>query len=348
MTYKLTLYREIGQIWHYVRLSVDAGTLITEAGCCGYMPDQRETISLPPGADVRARLQEEGAIWQQQGYNKPPYKTLFVMTLHFHLPPWKGAPAGAPWFDSWTELYLDPIEKVLEETCNAIPKGGERFSGNQLYYYMVLNPERARASVEKIAEQAQHRFALEVSIDRKEKAVQVPLNPNIPDFLQSMLRGFEQTARLLAGELPALISSDPLQPESHPLTAVNRVRGAEAAHLRQKLHEKWAYNCQWWTPPASVRTAAWFALDEVPESIKTEALARIGKHGKGNCYLLECDHGLFKITPEQIFSGVYEGIAFDSSFEWVVYFSKDFTITLAGEWLVGHGADMLQADPILS
>lgn len=345
MIYRLILYKQIEQVWHYVRLSVQEEGLCTEMGCCGSLPDRHETVSVSVNMEVRDVLKQAGQLWQQQGYGKPSPTALSVMTLHFQLPFWKGAPAGAPWFDAWTERYLDPIQKTMEETCNAIPKGDERFSGNHLFYYMVLNPEQARAAVEAVADNAGHEFALEVSIDRQEKSVKVPIDPNVPDFLRSMLQGFEQTARLLAGALPSLTPADPLQPENRPLTPDNRIRGEEAAYLRKALQEKWNFNCKPWSPPAAVHTATWFALDELSADIQQKAIGRIGAQGKGPCYLLECDHGLFQIAPEQIFSGAYEGIAFDAGFEWVVYFSRDFTVTFAGQWLVGQGIDVLQATP---
>lgn len=327
MIYRLILYKQIEQVWHYVRLSIDRGTLCTEMGCCGLLPERSETAPANTALEAREVLKQAGLLWQQRGYGKPGPKELSIMTLHFQLPLWKGAPAGAPWFDAWTDHYLDPIQKTMEETCNAIPKGDERFSGNHLYYYRVLNPELAKAAVETVAEKAQHRFSLDISIDKHEKPVSVSINPDVPDFLQSMLRGFEQTARLLAREWPLLTPVDPLQPENRPLTPDNRIRGAEAEYLRHTLKEKWGFNCQQWTPPPFAQTEARFGPDELSEDLKQTVIESIAARGTGPCYLLECDHGLFQIAPEQIFSGVYEGIAFDAEFEWAIYFSRDFTVT---------------------
>lgn len=75
---------------------------------------------------------------------------------------WTGYPAGAPWFDDWRSGYLDPVQQQLEETCNGIPRGNDRFSGNYMYYYVVFNTDAALEMVDQVAAVASVRFLLDV------------------------------------------------------------------------------------------------------------------------------------------------------------------------------------------
>jgi hypothetical protein len=68
---------------------------------------------------------------------------------------------------------------------------------------------------------------------------------------------------------------------------------------------------------------------------KKQAVAdMLEKNVKLPFYLLDCEEGLFEIGRDQIFSGAHEGMVFDDSLSWVIYFSHHYTLTFGGEWLV--------------
>ncbi|MBK6993724.1 MAG: hypothetical protein IPH31_01895 [Lewinellaceae bacterium] len=64
-------------------------------------------------------------------------------------------------------------------------------------------------------------------------------------------------------------------------------------------------------------------------------------------YLLDCETGLFEIDTEQIFGGLHEGMVFDATFAWVLYFSHHNTITFGGDWLVAAVKDLYAGQPEL-
>jgi|GEM_PF-612459 len=346
--YRVILYREIDKVWHFVRLSIAAPEqLLIETGLCGMKADQVQYKSLLRSTTDLEALRQEGLLWQAKGFGKPSYKHLSVMTLHFQLPRWRGAQSSAPWFENWAEQYLDPIYQVLDATANGHLKHHERISGNHLYYYSVFNPAAAKKAVEDISKAASQHYALEIYTGKREKTVNIPIDPSIPDYLRSILRGFEQTARILAEGLPILLpETDPLKPERIPFQPGDRVKGSELNLLRQLLKEKWGFDCQIWEPPIGIPTTV--CLDGVPEHIKLRVIDAIKLSGNGQCYLLECDYGLFRIEPDLLLNGVYEGIAFDVSMSWVIYYTQHFSVVFCGGWLaaaageLGHGSGQEQ------
>ncbi len=344
--YRLILYKHIGLHWHYVRLTVAEPTqLRTETGCCGQLPDFTQHSDLPSDTDAPTALRQAGADWLEQGYLRPSPKTLPVLTLHFQMPRWTGYPAGAPWYDDWTASYLDPIQAMLEATCNGISKGNERFSGNHLYYFTVFNADLAHQAVADIAATAMAKFPLSIHIGDEEKPIKIPLDPNIPDYLRSLFRTVEKTARLLARELPGLLPTDPLQAERIPATAPRRVRGDEAAQLRRALKEKWNFDSNWWNPLVESSPREVVFLNGITDDKKEAIEIEVRRHLSRPLYLLDCDTGLFEISPEQIFESAFEGIVFDGGLEWVIYFSHHYTTTFGGDWLVQVIRDTYRDEP---
>ncbi len=289
-------------------------------------------VEIPNGHSVLVFLQEQAAIWLENGYYKPGPKQLPVMTLHFQLPRWGGYPSGAPWYDDWTQDYLDPISEILEQTCNGVLKSNERFSGNHLYYYSIYNEKAAREAIAAISLKAKRKHPLSLHIGGEEKYIKIPLDPNIPDYLRSLFRTMEKTARLLR-DLPGMVGADPLQPI--PITEpARRIRGEKAIEIRQVLKDKWNFTSNLWDPliPAAVQETVFLngITDEKKQTINTEILKRL----KEPVFLLDCESGLFEISPDKIFEGAYEGAVFDSSYEWLIYFSHHYTTTFCGDWLI--------------
>lgn len=333
---RIILYKQIGSRWHYVRLTVSPHTQLSiETGCCGQNPDHAETAGIPANIDHAAALRQEGEKWLNRGYSKPHPHSLQVMTLHFQMRRWTGYPAGAPWYDDWTAGYLDPIQQVFEETCNGIPRGNERFSGNYLHYYTVFNTDLAQEAVEKIAASAPVKFLLDIHIAHREKQVQIPIDPNVPEYLRSLFRVVEKSARTIAHELPVFFPADPLQPEYVPNgSAIKRILGEDAAQLRRTLKEKWNFDSNFWDPLTPAAPSEIVFLNGMTEEKKQAVAAILNQKLKEPLYLLDCETGLFEIGIEQVFSGAHEGMVFDASFAWVIYFSHHYTITFGGDWLV--------------
>ena len=346
---RIILYKQSGTRWYFVRLSAtDDSALRVETGCCGQMPDQNETIGIPSNIDPMAALRREGEKWMERGYAKPHPHSLQVMTLHFQMRRWTGYPAGAPWYDDWTSGYIDPINKILDDTCNGIPRGAERFSGNYLQYYTVFNTDLAQEAVEKIAAAAPVKFLLDIHIANREKQVQIPIDPNVPEYLRSLFRVVEKSARTIAYELPVLFPSDPLQPEYVPNgSAPKRIIGEKAAHLRRELKEKWNFDSNFWDPLTEVSPSEVVFLNGMADDKKQAVAKVLSERLKEPLYLLDCETGLFEIRTDDIFRGVYEGMVFDSSLDWVIYFSHHYTITFAGDWLVEAVKDLYQQQPEL-
>ncbi|MFN0214527.1 MAG: hypothetical protein ACKVT2_09755 [Saprospiraceae bacterium] len=333
---RIILYKQNNHRWHYVRLtSMPNNELHVETGCCGQKPDNTETNAIPANVDAIAALRREGERWTDKGYSKPHPHSLQVMTLHFQMRRWTGYPAGAPWYDDWTSGYLDPIQQVLDETCNGIPRGNERFSGNYMYYYTIFNTDLAKEAVEKIAAAAPVKFLLDIHIAHREKQVHIPIDPNVPEYLRSLFRVVEKSARTIAHELPVLFPTDPLQPEFVPNGSSNkRIMGEEAAQLRSTLKEKWKFDSNFWDPLTQVAPSEVVFLNGMTEDKKQSISELLNKRLHEPLYLLDCESGLFEICSEQIFGGSHEGMVFDASFDWVIYFSHHYTITFGGDWLV--------------
>lgn len=318
-----------------MRLIAREGTCTTETGVCGMLPEHAETTAIPTGVDPETFLRQTGETWNKEGYAKPHQHQLHVMTLHFQMRRWTGYPAGAPWYDDWTTGYLDPIQAMLEETCNGVPRGNERFSGNYLHYYVVFNTDLALEAVEKIAAAAPVKFLLDIHMGRREKQVQIPIDPNVPEYLRTLFRIVEKSARSIASELPVLFQGDPLQPERLPEhNGRKRISGEQARNLRIELKDQWNFHSNFWDPltPASPREVVF--LNGMDEEKKQAVADLLEKNVKLPFYLLDCEEGLFEIGRDQIFSGAHEGMVFDDSLSWVIYFSHHYTLTFGGEWLV--------------
>ena len=346
---RIILYKQIGSRWHYVRLTtMPSAEINIETGCCGQKPEHTERSGIPDNIERLAALRQEGEIWTERGYTKPHPHSLQVMTLHFQMRRWTGYPAGAPWYDDWTSGYLDPIQQLFEETCNGIPRGNERFSGNYLQYYTIFNTDLAQEAVEKIAAAAPVKFLLDIHIASREKQVQIPIDPNVPEYLRSLFRVVEKSARTIAHELPVLFPTDPLQPEFVPNGAANkRIIGEEAARLRSILKEKWNFDSNFWDPLTQVAPSEVVFLNGMAEEKKQEISDFLSPKLQEPLYLLDCETGLFEIGTEQIFGGSHEGMVFDASFNWVIYFSHHYTITFGGDWLVAAVKDCYREQPEL-
>jgi hypothetical protein len=347
MSYRLILYKQNDSRWHYVRLTAaPENALLLETGVCGQLPTHSEQRALPENADPQATLRLEGEKWQAQGYGKPHQHSLQVMTLHFQMRRWHGYPAGAPWYDDWTAGYLDPVQEALEKTCNGIPRGNERFSGNYLHYYAVFNTDLAQETVEQIAAAAPVKFLLDIHVGRREKQVHIPIDPNVPEYLRTLFRIVEKSARTIASELPVLFPGDPLQPEwiTNSLTT-KRIRGNEAIRLRHELKEKWNFDSSFWDPLTQASPHEVVFLNGMADDKKQAVVGHIQQQSSAPLYLLDCETGLFEIESDQIFSGAHEGMVFDASLAWVIYFSHHYTITFGGDWLVAAVKDLYRDEP---
>jgi hypothetical protein len=237
---------------------------------------------------------------------------------------------------------------VLDETCNGIPRGNERFSGNYLHYYTIFNSDLAKEAVEKIAAAAPVKFLLDIHIASREKQVQIPIDPNVPEYLRSLFRVVEKSARTIARELPVLFPTDPLQPEFVPdAAAQKRITGTAAAQLRSTLKEKWNFDSNFWDPLTEVSPSEVVFLNGMAEDKKKAIAALLQQKFQEPLYLLDCETGLFEIGTDQIFGGSHEGMVFDAGFEWVIYFSHHYTISFGGEWLVAAVQDLYQDQPEL-
>jgi hypothetical protein len=347
--YQLILYKKIGQRWHYVRLTnTPDHQIVTETGCCGQAPDS--TVLLRPDSvvtDPVSMLRQEAEKWATAGYHKPHQNDLQIMTLHFQMQRWRGYPAGAPWYDDWVTGYLDPIEAALAHTKNGIPRGNERFSGNYLHHYAIFNSDLALEAVEKIAAAAPVKFLLDIHIGRREKQVQIPIDPNVPEYLRSLFRIVEKSARTIASELPVLFPGDSMQPELVPDHSFKRVLGEESLRLRQLLKEKWNFDSSFWDPLTQASPSEVVFLNGMPEDKKQQIVGWIRQRMTQPLYLIDCETGLFEIGPEQIFSSAHEGMVFDASLEWVIYFSHHYTLTFGGEWLIEAVKEMYSDTPEL-
>ncbi|MBX2891420.1 MAG: hypothetical protein KF734_10865 [Saprospiraceae bacterium] len=345
--YRLILYQQYGGRWHYVRLTAESGSVLrTDTGVCGLPPEKEEVASLAPETDPQAALRAAGAEWQAQGWRKPAPQEVLVLTLHFQMRRWHGYPAGAPWYDDLTAGYLDPIQEALETHCNGIPRGNDRFSGNYLYYFTIFNSDLALETVERIAAAAPVQFLLDIHIGRREKQVHIPIDPNVPEYLRSLFRVVEKSARTIAHELPVLFPGDPLQPE--PVlngAAPKRVRGEQAALLRRILKEKWNFDSNFWNPLTDASPTQVVFLNGMAEEKTQQVIQMIRQRYEAPLYMLDCEEGLFEIVPESIFKGVYEGVVFDASAAWIIYFSHHHTVTFGGEWLVPAVKELYKEQP---
>lgn len=345
--FRIILYQQRENRWHYVRLTAENGSqLRTETGLCGTMPEYSGCTALPEGVDAAAALHEAGLEWQSRGWGKPSPNDILVLTLHFQMRRWSGYPASAPWHDALTGDYLDPVRHALESTCNGIPRGNDRFSGNHLYHYAIFNSDLALEAVERIAAAAPVKFLLDIHIGRREKQVQIPIDPNVPEYLRSLFRVVEKSARTIASELPVLFPGDPLRQE--PVlngSAPRRVRGERAADLRDALREKWNFESSFWNPLTEASPSQVVFLNGMSAD-KTRLVTRaIRQRCEAPLYQLDCEEGLFEISPDDIFRDAFEGVVFDASLEWIIYFSHHHTVTFGGDWLVAAVKELYSEQP---
>lgn len=345
--YRIILYQQRESRWHYVRLTSESEReMRIETGRCGQLPDTTNLKPIPPGIDALAALRKEGAHWQANGWRKPVPHEVQVLTLHFQMRRWHGYPAGAPWYDDLTAGYLDPIRSAFEADSNGVFRGHERFSGNYLYHYTIFNSDLALETVERIAAAAPVKFLLDIHIGRREKQVNIPIDPNVPEYLRSLFRVVEKSARSIASELPVLFPGDPLLPERVLNgSARKRVRGEEAARLRRILKEKWNFDSNFWNPLTDASPNQVVFLNEMSDDKKKQATDLIRKNLHTPLYLLDCEEGLFEISPNEIFKDVFEGVVFDSQLDWVIYFSHHHTVTFGGEWLVPAVKELYREEP---
>jgi len=345
--YRIILYQQRESRWHYVRLTSESEREIrTETGRCGQLPDQTDIAPIPRGTDALAALRKAGARWQAEGWHKPGPNEVLVLTLHFQMRRWHGYPAGAPWYDDLTAGYLDPIRTAFETDCNGIFRGHERFSGNYLYHYTIFNSDLALETVERIAAAAPVKFLLDIHIGRREKQVHIPIDPNVPEYLRSLFRVVEKSARSIASELPVLFPGDPLLPE--PVlngSSRKRVRGEEAARLRRVLKEKWNFDSNFWNPLTDASPAQVVFLNGMSADKTEQVTDLIRQRLSTPLYLLDCEEGLFEIAPDEIFKGNFEGVVFDSNLDWVIYFSHHHTVTFGGDWLMPAVKDLYKEEP---
>jgi len=345
--YRIILYQLQESRWHYVRLTSESESeMRIETGRCGQLPDQTDTAPIPPGTDVTSALRKAGAQWQAKGWNKPGPNEVLVLTLHFQMRRWHGYPAGAPWYDDLTAGYLDPIRTAFDTDCNGIFRGHERFSGNYLYHYTIFNSDLALETVERIAAAAPVKFLLDIHIGRREKQVHIPIDPNVPEYLRSLFRVVEKSARSIASELPVLFPGDPLLPEQVLNgSARKRVRGEEAAHLRRMLKEKWNFDSNFWNPLTDASPAQVVFLNGMSVDKTEQVTDLIRERLDTPLYLLDCEEGLFEISPDEIFKGNFEGVVFDHNLDWVIYFSHHHTVTFGGDWLMPAVKDLYKEEP---
>jgi len=344
-TYRITLYKQIEERWQYVRLSATPeGALRTEEGICGYTSGKAHISLIPAGTDAETALRKAGEMWLLDGYQRMP-QGLQMMTLHFRMPKWRGLPAGAPWFEEWCQFYLDPVRTALQVTGNGIPQGEERFSGNYLFFFAVPNPDMARQNVALVAAASPVQFDFEIYIGEENKQVEIPISPDVPDFLQEFLRGFEASARTIARGL-AKVSVDALQPELVIDHAQRRVKGEEATVLKQRLRERWNFECQFWDPVSHAAPGEVVYLQQ-PEALeyKQQIAAALRQEGQQQFYLLDCENGLFRIEPEEIFDWTHEGMIFSAALDWVIYCSFYQTVTFGGEHLVSQVRKIFSTRP---
>ena len=116
-------------------------------------------------------------------------------------------------------------------------------------------------------------------------------------------------------------------------------------HRQTALKEKWNFDSNWWNPlvESSPRDVVFLngLTDDKKHAIETEVRRRLSRP----LYQLDCDTGLFEITPEQIFEFAFEGVVFDGGLEWVIYFSHHYTTTFGGDWLVQAVRDAYRDEP---
>jgi hypothetical protein len=334
--YRLTLYKQIDTVWHYCQMTAnDAGKLITVFGKCGDAPEQRTEILLPADADPFNALQEAGTQWRLQGFDYPRRKDMQIMSLHFRVANMSGWPAGAPWFEDWKTYYQEPVDNLLTTTANGFANGSHRLRGHYLLYYYVLDTAAARATVEAVVAAAPVRIPLEIHISDRELRPEIQMADGVPSPLADLYKGFEEVALTIAEASQNIVfQSVTLTPQVVHESSRQRVRGLDAQVLRLALRERWGFTCNYWPPLGGEAKSEVVYLSALDPTLEQPVLDLLKEKIQAPVYLLDCEEGIFKISPENIFRGAYEGVVFDDGLEWIIYFSHHNTITFGGDWLI--------------
>lgn len=334
--YRITLYKQIDGAWHYCQVTAhETARLVTALGRCGQEPEHLKESPLPAGADPSAAVQEAGALWRNQGFDYPKRSDMQIMSLHFRVSNSTGWPAGAPWFEDWKTFYQEPVEQTLSETANGFANGSHRLRGHYLLYFYVLDPAAARATVERIAASAPVRIPLDIHIGDREVRPEIQLGHGVPSALSDLLKGFEQMALTISeASQNVVFQSVTLTPQVVHESSRKRVRGLDAQVLRIALRERWGFTCNYWPPLGGEAKGEVVFLNTLEQELERELMDQLLKNMREPVYLLDCEEGIFKIDPMHIFRGAYEGVVFDDSFEWIIYFSHHNTVTFGGDWLI--------------
>jgi hypothetical protein len=346
-TYRLTLYRQLDAEWHFCQLTAtDGATLQTATGRCGRRPERRTETPLADGQTGQNALEAAGAAWRKRGYDYPRRHELKILTLDFALPGWSGFPAGAPWFEDWKTYYQEPFEAELEATVNGFARGNHRARGRLLLYYYVLDGAAAQAAAERIAAAAPVELALTVYVGAAEVRPVPALDPNVPSPLAGLYHQFDDMAQTVAeASHNILFHTVALMPQQIHQSTRQRVKGAEAQALRRELRERWGFDCHLW-PPLGGHAKGAVAYVRDFSADKTAALQELLLHRiELPAYLLDCDDGLFRVEPQSLLRGAYEGAVFDAGLDWLIYFSHHHTVTFGGDWLLDAVEALYRDEP---
>lgn len=342
--YRLTLYHRLadGQ-WQYCQMTAGESHLQTSLGRCGgYPPLQVDTVALEPGADPQLAVRAAGAQWRERGFDYPRRNELKILTIHFRVPVWTGFPAGAPWFEDWKTYYQEPIEVLLDATVNGFAKGVRRGKGWVSLFYYVLDAEAARQGVEALAEAAPVSIPFTTYVGDREHSPDASLHDGVPGPLAGLFEHFGEVAE---ASQQLLFHTVALTPQPVHTSSRARIKGAEAMAIRQKLYERWGFNCQGWPPLGGSAPETVVYVRDLPLDKTYELQAWLIDQLQEPAYLLDCDDGLFRLDSQQLLRGAYEGIVFDAGLEWAVYFSHHHTITFAGKRLIEHVRSLYKDQP---
>lgn len=335
-TYRLTLYKQVNNEWHYCQMTAsNAGKMITALGKCGAAPSQLTEVLLPPQTDPSTAIQEAGAQWRKQGFDYPRRKDMQVMSLHFRVANVSGWPAGAPWFEDWKTFYQEPVDQLLTNTANGFANGSHRLRGHYLLYYYVLDSEAARSSVESVVAAAPVRFPLDIHISDREMHPKIEIDSGVPTPLADLYTGFEEMALAISeASQNVVFQSVTLTPQVVHESSRTRVRGLDAQVLRLALRERWGFTCNYWPPLGGTPKSEVVYMTEFDAQLEMPLLEILKNRIQNPVYLLDCEEGIFKIDPANLYRGAYEGVVFDDGLEWIIYFSHHNTISFGGNWLV--------------
>ena len=113
------------------------------------------------------------------------------------------------------------------------------------------------------------------------------------------------------------------------------------------MKEKWNFDSNYWDPLTQVAPSEVVFLNGMADDKKQAVVGLLRQHIAEPLYLLDCETGLFEIAPEEIFEGAHEGMVFDASLTWVIYFSHHYTLTFGGDWLVAAIKELYRDTPEL-